>query len=168
MPVAVQRASMTLVDSRSRKLLDRYGLKLADFFHGLASLEERMARSLTPPSIREEMERARSTTAGALSRLESALSGFDPTLRAALEKSRIKVEYQLSKTERKIWHEHMRRDERATRDATRLFDLIYPEKHLQERLYSILPFVAEHGPDLIPAIYDAIHLDCPDHQLFEI
>jgi bacillithiol synthase len=165
MPVAVPRASMTLLDGRSRKIIDRYGLRLPDFFHGLAALQERMALSLTPQSLTQELEAARSATAGALARVETALAGFDPTLRAAFEKSRRKIEYQLSKTERKIWREHMRRDERATDDATRLFDLVYPEKHLQERLYSILPFLAGFGPDLIPAIYHAIRPECPDHQL---
>ena len=43
----------------------------------------------------------------------------------------------------------MRRDERATRDASSFYGLIFPERHLQERLYSILPFLAKHGIDLI-------------------
>ena len=46
--------------------------------------------------------------------------------------------------------------------------LIYPEKHLQERLYSILPFLARHGFDLIGTLYDNIRLDCPDHRLLVI
>ena len=41
-------------------------------------------------------------------------------------------------------------------------------KHLQERIYSILPFLARHGPDLIDRIYDQVELGCPDHRVLEI
>jgi hypothetical protein len=56
------------------------------------------------------------------------------------------------------------RDTHAAADAAYLFGLIYPEKHLQERFYSILPFLARHGLDLIPTLYENIALDCPDHR----
>jgi len=96
------------------------------------------------------------------------LAGFDPTLVAALTNNRKKIEYQLSKMERKIGREAMRRDERASRDAAYLCNLIYPHKHLQERLYSIVPFLAKHGVDLIDRIYENIQLDCPDHRLLTV
>jgi bacillithiol synthase len=62
----------------------------------------------------------------------------------------------------------MRRDERAGRDAASLYGLIYPERHLQERLYSFLPFLAKHGMDLLDHVYDGIELDCPDHRLMVV
>jgi len=67
--------------------------------------------------------------------------------------------------ERKAGREALRRDERAARDAASLYGLIYPERSLQERLYSILPLLAKHGPELIDEIYGAIELDCQDHRL---
>jgi len=57
------------------------------------------------------------------------------------------------------------RDEKASRDAASLNGLIYPVKHLQERLYSIIPFLATHGFDLIDHLYDNIQVECPDHRL---
>jgi hypothetical protein len=62
----------------------------------------------------------------------------------------------------------MRRDERASRDAASLYGLIYPERHLQERLYSILPFVAKHGFELVDRLYESIELDCADHRLLVV
>jgi hypothetical protein len=62
----------------------------------------------------------------------------------------------------------MRRDARATEDAASLCGLLYPERHLQERLYSILPFLARHGLGLLDQVYDAIQLDCPDHRMMVV
>ena len=81
-------------------------------------------------------------------RLRAELAAFDPTLAQALDRSARKIKYQIEKMERKTAREAMRRDERAARDADSLCGLIYPERHLQERLYGILPFLAKHGLDL--------------------
>jgi hypothetical protein len=67
--------------------------------------------------------------------------------------------------ERKIGRETMARDARVARDAAYLSGLVYPHRHLQERLYSILPFLAKHGTSLIGEIYECLNLDCTDHQL---
>jgi uncharacterized protein YllA (UPF0747 family) len=82
-----------------------------------------------------------------------------------VRKSYNKIAYQLSKIERKVGRAMLARDERASHDASYLSGLIYPQKHLQERLYSIIPFLAKHGPGLIDELYEGIHLECPDHQL---
>jgi hypothetical protein len=62
----------------------------------------------------------------------------------------------------------MRRDEYAARDAASLYGLIYPERHLQERLYSILPFLAQHGLGLVGSIYEGIELECSDHRVMVV
>jgi len=39
---------------------------------------------------------------------------------------------------------------------------------LQERIYTILPFLATHGLDLAGRIYQAIQLDSTDHRLMMV
>jgi uncharacterized protein YllA (UPF0747 family) len=103
-----------------------------------------------------------------VARLRADLVAFDPTLAQALDRSARKIDYQLAKMERKTGREVLRRDEHAARDAASLYGLIYPERHLQERLYSMLPFLAQHGLDLTSSIYQAIELECSDHRLMVI
>jgi bacillithiol biosynthesis cysteine-adding enzyme BshC len=168
MPVAVPRSGFTLFDQRGAKLMNRYHLRLPDFFHGEDHLRERVASQLIPPELAGVMTNTKASTDAAIERLASALAGFDPTLVAALTNNRKKVDYQLSKMEHKIHHEVLRRDERASSDTSYLYGLVYPNKHLQERLYSIVPFLAKHGLDLIDRIYENIQLDCPDHRLLTV
>ena len=165
MPVAVPRAGFTLLDQRARKLMEGYGLCLPDFFRGEEALREHIAARLVPPAVTSALASAKLTVDGALEKLSSGLEGFDPTLVRALGKSQAKIRYQLGKMERKIGRETLSRDAKASRDAAYLNGLIYPEKHLQERLYSILPFLAKHGLELIPQLYEQVRLDCPDHRL---
>ena len=165
MPVAVPRTGFTILDARSDKLLERYGLSLADFFHGEAALRERIAAKLIPPQLSGALRDAGRSIDGALDRLRAEMAGFDGSLLRALDKSSRKIRYQIGKMGRKAGREAMARDARAGRDAQWLDGLIYPEGHLQERLYSILPFLARHGLDLTERIYEAIELDCPDHRI---
>ncbi len=167
-PVAVHRSGFTVLDRRSRKLLDRYGLCLPDFFHGEAALRERVAAALVPPGLTGVLEETRSAVGQNVQRLEGELARFDPTLDTAVRRSYNKIAYQLSKIERKVGREMLARDERATRDASYINGLIYPNKHLQERFYSIVPLLAKHGPELIGQLYEGIHLECPDHQMLVV
>jgi bacillithiol biosynthesis cysteine-adding enzyme BshC len=168
MPVAVPRSGFTLFDQRSAKLMQRYHLCLPDFFPGDEHLRELVAEKLIPPALARVMEDTKTSTDSAIERLTAALAGFDPTLVDAMNKNRKKIDHQLAKMERKIRREALVRDERAARDASYLCGLIYPHKHLQERLYSIVPFLAKHGVDLVDRIYENIQLDCPDHRLLTV
>jgi len=164
-PACVPRASWTLLDGRAARLMNRYGLQLADFFAGREALRERIARRLIPAELEELLRGAGAEIAGALEKLGAGLSGFDPSLARAFEQSRRKMLYQLSKIERKTGREALRRQERVAREAARLFNLVYPRRRLQERFYSILPFVARHGPALLERLYEAVMPECRDHRV---
>jgi bacillithiol biosynthesis cysteine-adding enzyme BshC len=163
MPVVVSRSGFTLLDARARKLLGRYGLSPTDVFQGEQALREKIARRLIPAELEGLFRSARAVVEAEAGRLGQALARFDATLVAALEKSRAKMLYQLEKIERKTAREALRRSARAAAEAEYLANLLYPHNHLQERFYSILPFLARHGLDLVDRIYEAVNLGCPDH-----
>jgi bacillithiol synthase len=168
MPVVMSRSSFTLLEPRAAKLLQRYRMTVAQTFVDEEALRTRIANTLAPDSVSRAFADTAVGTERALETLRAELSGFDPTLAAALDKSRAKILYQLGKTQRKVERELMRRDQRADGDARYLGNLLFPERHLQERFYSILPFVAEHGLDLIDRLYDAARVACPDHRVLAI
>ncbi len=168
MPVAMARAGFTVLDERTDKLMERYRLSLRDLFHGPEPLRDRVAAQLVPPSARGAATQARETVEASLGRLRSELTAFDPTLGGTVDRSLRKIRYQLEKIERKTGREALRRDERAARDAASIYGLIYPERHLQERLYSFLPLLAKHGMELTDRVYEEIQLDCPDHRLMVV
>jgi uncharacterized protein YllA (UPF0747 family) len=168
MPVMLARSAFTLLDARAAKLMERYGLGIPDFFQGEDGVRETVAQKLVPPELLRRFEDIQGTTAESLDRLRRDLVSFDATLAAAADKSRSKMLYQLSKIERKTARETLKRNERATTEAGYMSGLIYPEKHLQERFYSILPFVAKHGPDLMDFLYEHVSLECPDHKVLVV
>lgn len=163
-PAALPRAFFTLLDERNHKRMVRYGINPTDLFAGQQALHDTIAARLVPERLRTRLERTRTAFSNALDALRSDLDHFDVTLAAALVTNRRKIEYQVDKITRKTATQIMARDEQATRDARSLNNLVFPEKHLQERFYSIVPFLAKFGPGLVDELYSAVRLDCPDHQ----
>lgn len=165
MPVMVPRSGFTLLDERAYAMLDRFGLTLLDCFQPDGLLSERIAAKLLPANLQSVFDAAGSSVIESTDRLCASLDAFDPTLGAAMRKSAIKIKYQLDKNRGKAAREALRREKRVTENAARLSGLLYPERHLQERLYSFLPFLAWQGLDLIETLYENTYRDCPDHLL---
>jgi bacillithiol synthase len=163
-PAAFPRACFTLLDERSHKRMVRYCLSPADLFAGEQALQQAIATKLVPDRLRHRLDQTRTAISNALDALSGDLHHFDISLAGALATSRRKIEYQAGKIARKTAAQIMARDEQAIRDTQSLNGLVFPEKHLQERLYSILPFIAKFGPGLIDEIYSAVRIECPDHQ----
>jgi bacillithiol synthase len=168
MPVIFPRNGFTLVDTRAEKLMERYHLQLQDLLDYEERVHARIASRLIPQSTEQTFVAARCTAEQELIRLRKELRQFDPTLEAAAQKSETKILYQFDKLARKTARERLRRDKQASSDATYLSNLIYPHRHLQERFYTILPFLAEHGPDLIGQLLNIARTDCPDHMVRRI
>jgi bacillithiol biosynthesis cysteine-adding enzyme BshC len=163
-PAAFPRACFTLIDSRSHKRMAKYRLGPTDLFGGESKLHDTIAARLVPDRLRSRLDDTKAAFARAFDALKADLDQFDPTLASALGTSRRKIEYQAEKITRKTATQIMARDEQAVRDAKMLNGLVFPEKHLQERFYSIVPFLAEFGPGLIDELYSAVRVECPDHQ----
>jgi uncharacterized protein YllA (UPF0747 family) len=164
-PVAFPRAGFTLLDERSARRMRRYGLGLNSLFTNDQTLRANMSAQLVPAKLRARLADTEKAVAVALDSLSADLGRFDVSLNGALSTSRRKIEYQISKIGRKTASQIMARDEQAAADAKSLSGLVFPEKHLQERLYSIVPFLATYGPRLIADIYEHVEIGNPDHRL---
>jgi bacillithiol biosynthesis cysteine-adding enzyme BshC len=169
MPVMVSRSGFTLLDAHTAKLMERYELTVPAFFHGEDGVRDAIAQKLVPPALAQEFSEVRHTVSQSLERLRDDLAAFDATLAEAAGKNLAKINYQLSKLEHKAARETLNRNQRAAAKASYMSGLIFPDKHLQERYYSILPFLAEHGvTELMETLYQHVRLECPDHQVLVV
>lgn len=168
MPVILPRSGFTLLDERAYKMLDRFDLTLLDCFQPESQLREKIAAKLLPANLQSLFDAAGASVQDSTEQLRAALEGFDPTLAVAMQKSGVKMRFQLDKMRGKAAREALRREQRATEGAARLSGLLYPERHLQERLYSFLPFLAVHGFELIDTLYEQTYRACPDHLLLTL
>ena len=165
MPVIYPRNSYTILDERAVKLMTRNQLRLPDLLENRECVKGRIAERLVPKDLTDQFTQLELGMTNSLSNLQADLQKFDPTLQAAAQKSSAKILYQLGKLQRKTARETLRRDQKASADADYLMNLVFPHKHLQERLYSIVPFLAKYGLDLPQRLYAETQIRCADHML---
>ena len=90
---------------------------------------------------------------------------IDPTLADALEKGRRKINYQIDGLRTRFNRSQIARDEAVRRQIEHAFDLLYPQKALQERHLNITSFIARHGLYFVDWIFDAIELESREHHI---
>ena len=166
MPVAMSRTGFTVLDSRSEKLLNKFKLTVAQVMTPETKLKELVAAALLPPKLETKLAAGTAKITLQLDAMRATLQEFDPTLASALDKSRGKIVYQLEKMRQKTAREALRRDQQAVAGAAHLAAMIYPQRHPQERFYSILPLLAQYGLDFVDQIAQAMEYECPDHRVY--
>lgn len=159
------RASLTFVEKHTWRSLERYGLRLNDFFGGTDQVMERVVREYLGKETADSFEHTTETFNRELDNLREQLRHVDPTLAEALEKGRRKINYQIDGLRTRFNRAQIARDDAVHRQLEHAFDLLYPEKNLQERRINIASFIARHGRYFVDWIFDAIDLDSSDHSV---
>jgi bacillithiol biosynthesis cysteine-adding enzyme BshC len=161
----LHRASMTIVERRTWRTLERYNLGLSDLFEGLDAVLARVVEEHLGAETAQSFNHAEASVNRELDALQEQLRSVDPTLSDALETGRRKINYQLEGLRTRFHRAQMSRDRAAHRQLERAFAALYPEKTLQERHINITSLLARHGAYVINWIYDAINLSSSDHQI---
>lgn len=161
----LHRASMTMVERHTGRVLERYGLRLSDLFPGPDNVLARVVEEHLGAKTAERLTRAEASVNRELDELKEQLRAVDPTLADALETGRRKINHQLEGLRTRFHRAQMGRDEAAHRQLQRAFDQLYPEKALQERHVNITSLLARHGRYVVDWIYSAINLGSSDHQI---
>ena len=159
------RSSLTMIERHTGRVLERYGLTLADFFEGLEPVTKRVVEEHLGASTARSFDAAEQNVNQELDRLKTELHAIDPTLANALETGRKKIQYQLDGLRTRFVRAQMTRDEAAHRQLQRAADQLYPNKDLQERHINVTSLLARHGTYVIEWIYNAINLGDNDHQV---
>ena len=165
MPVIHPRASFTLLDARASEMLERYQVTPSDVLAGSQLLREKMAEQLLPAELAATFARNERQLEELLTDLRQQMEGFDHTLAEAVATSANKMNYQLAKIKRKAARAAGLRSQQMERDAVILENLIYPQKNLQERVYSGVSFLGRFGPELLDRLYQRISPNSADHQV---
>jgi bacillithiol synthase len=159
------RSSLTMIERHTGRVLERYGLTLADFFEGLEPVLTRVVEEHLGAGTAKRFAQTEQNVNDELDRLRDELKTVDPTLASALDTGRKKINYQLEGLRARFVRAQIARDEAVHRQLERAFDQLYPNKDLQERHINLTSLLARHGTYVIDWIFNAINLGSNEHQI---
>ncbi|HEY6404255.1 MAG TPA: bacillithiol biosynthesis cysteine-adding enzyme BshC, partial [Blastocatellia bacterium] len=167
-PVALPRASFTLIEKRHAKTMSKYDIKFTDLFAGFEEVMKTVVERSLDQNTATAFDETEKVFNDKLDELNTSLATVDPTLADALKGGREKILYQLQNLRTRFIHNRSKRDETARQQIERLFAALYPNKNLQEREINVFYFLARYGYDLIDRIYDEVDVGSRDHKLITL
>jgi len=164
----IPRYSATIVEPKTQRLLERYGIAVPDVFSGSEALRQQMAARSLPQDLQSAFDGAKNSLDSNLNAIQQKLATLDRTLVDAAETARSKMQYQLERLYTQTARAELQKGELVSRHAEALSRALYPNKALQERTVGGIYYIARYGRDFLRQLYDAIQPDCHDHQIVEL
>ena len=165
MPVIYPRKSVTLVEKKVARILEKFDLAIPDLWTRPDGLIAEIAKRQVPDDLEAALSRARGGLAENLESLKAEVVAFEPTLGGSLDTARGKMDQQWEFLEKKIRQAAAKKSETAVRQLGKAAIDLYPNERLQERVFNIVPYLIKYGFAFLEKLDQAIDIDEHDHQV---
>jgi uncharacterized protein YllA (UPF0747 family) len=154
--LALPRWSGILVEPRVDRVLQKFGIDLDDLLEPAGPLEARLVRAQLPDEAVGALALIRSALESGYDRLGAAAADIDPTLARPVQGARNQALSGVQDIERKLVQHLKRRQEIELGQIAKARTLVLPENKSQERVLTIVPFLARYGTSLLSELSDVI------------
>ncbi|HET9294874.1 MAG TPA: bacillithiol biosynthesis cysteine-adding enzyme BshC [Gemmatimonadales bacterium] len=153
----VPRWSGMLIEPRVDRVLDKFGVEIAELLEPGGRLETRLARDQLPLEASAALADLRAAIERGYTTLEAMARDVDPTLQRPIQVLRHGALTGTQDAEKKLIQHLKRRQETELGQVDRARTALLPGGKPQERVLTAAPFLARYGPDLLPALAAEIH-----------
>lgn len=164
-PKILPRSSVTLVEKKYEKMIDRYGLSFSKIAQDIEAVIRTVLSESFPDDLSDKFARLRKTIGDSISEIDDDARELAPQLSGMLEKTGGKIDYQLKEALEKIFAAHKKRSKGERDKFYQLRDHLWAGGSFSER--SVIPayFTARYGEKVIGFLYENIILNETGHQL---
>lgn len=163
-PVVYPRASLTVIEPRIARILEKHDLKVSDFASGALEMFHHRLRDEMPETLVASFHRIRSELALNFADLGEQVVAVDATLQRLTEAAQRKMEYELDRIEEKTL-QALKRSHKLMRDQiVRAETQLYPNRQPQERVANIWGYVATYGFGFMDTLFEAIDVTDFSHR----
>jgi bacillithiol biosynthesis cysteine-adding enzyme BshC len=155
MPLVFPRFSVTLVEAKVRKVLDKFGLTEEDLVgRPIHEVVSKVVRDDVPEEVQEAVGALRQALQEGYQAVFDAARQIDPTLKGPIFHARNEGFKAVSDVERKIRHHVKLREETELEQIEKAAANLAPEGRPQERVLNVHQYLARYGDELIPSILE--------------
>jgi bacillithiol biosynthesis cysteine-adding enzyme BshC len=154
--LVLPRWSGVLIEPRVDRVLQKFGIELHDLLEPAGALESRLVRSQLPESATRALQALRQALLSGYETLAQSAVEIDPTLARPVEGTKNQALAGLKDVEKKLVQHLKRRQEVELGQLAKARTAVLPENQPQERVLTMAPFLARHGPSLIAELSEAV------------
>ena len=164
MPVVVARASLTVIEAKIRKVLDKFGLGVYDLAVPEQELAARIVAGEMPDDVAAALKRVRGAIGEAYGALEGAVTQIDPTLKGPVGGARADAFNALGDIEKRVTRALKGRNDVTLEQIAKARTNLFPGGKAQERVLNHLQYLVRYGDAFVTNAREAIRyeLDAPN------
>ncbi len=155
-PLVLPRLSLTIVEGRVRKVLDKFGLEPADLTRPFHEVATGVVHGELPDTVTEPLRRLREAAQAEYETLAEGAATIDPTLRNWVIGGRNTLLGQLDGAEKKMTSHLKKKSEVELEQLRKAAVNVFPGGEPQDRVLNILPYLARYGPGLLRDLAAAV------------
>jgi uncharacterized protein YllA (UPF0747 family) len=148
------RVSLTIVESKIRRVLDKFDLDIDALDRPFHELAGDLAREEIPSGVRRALGEVRGAVARGVRGLEDETKGIDPTLTGPAQHVRNQTFQALDDLEKKILQALKRQNETALAQVEKAQLHLWPLGKPQERVLNVFYYLVRYGGAFLDAVYE--------------
>jgi bacillithiol biosynthesis cysteine-adding enzyme BshC len=168
MPVIYPRASVSLVEGKVQKVLDKYDLSLPDVAGHLDQLFQDVVKAEMEVDVDEVFGDAMREIHQAVNDLKPDVEAVDRSLTPAVEATRTDLQQAMDALKTRVVKAEKRAQDEVRAQLEKARVNLVPGGTLQERVVSVLYFLNKYSLDLLDDLRDGLTLDTSAHQVVEL
>lgn len=168
MPIIYPRASVTLLESKTRRILERFNVSIPDFETPIDKMFHSIVVNAMDVDAESIFERAGQHIHDAVNTVGPAIEAVDHSLGKSAESTRVALMKEWNRLKDRVLKAEKRRHEQTHTQLSNAQGSLFPGGALQERVVSPLYFMNKYGPELIDRLMNEIELDTSSHQVLSL
>jgi bacillithiol biosynthesis cysteine-adding enzyme BshC len=165
MPVIVPRASISIVDKRLQKLMDRFELPFTGLYETPGELYHHYITTSSRKTDVAEFFRLRDQLLTLNKEIAGLSAHIDPNLQSPASASAERIQNALALLEQKLVASEQSRDETVQRQFEKCANIMMPNSELQERALNIISFYNRYGGEVLKRIDESCDPFPAEHRM---
>jgi bacillithiol biosynthesis cysteine-adding enzyme BshC len=168
MPIIYPRASVSLVESKVEKVLDKFDLSVADLVEGVDPLFQRIVVDAMDVDVEGVFEDVTRSLHQAINELKPAVEAVDSTLARSAEATRAALMNEMEAFKSRVVRAEKNNQDEVRAQIEKVHANLVPGSTLQERVVSVLYFLNKYSPELLAELRVALDVDTTEHQVVSL
>lgn len=168
MPVIYPRASITLMERRIGRVLEKNDLDMAAFEKQVDKLFQEMVLDKMDTDLDEAFKEASTGIHQAINQIKPVIEGVDRSLVKSAEATRAAFMKEWNQLKGKLLKSEKQQHDVLRGQLERASSALFPSGIPQERFLSPVYFLNKYGPDFFSGLTDRMDLDTSEHQILDI
>ena len=168
MPIIYPRASLTLMERRIGKVLEKNELEMPAFEAQVDKLFREMVLGNMATDLDEAFKESSTGIHQAINQIKSVIEGVDRSLVGSAEATRAAFMKDWNQLKAKVLKSEKQHHDVLRQQLGRASSALFPMGIPQERFLSPVYFLNKYGPDFFSGMTERMDIDTSEHQILDI